>query len=138
MTRPDAAAQVEPVAVRHHPVAHDDARRERGVRCIEAFRVQWSRAPHAMPQMLCALELALEAPRHVVLAGDPAAEDFRALAAVLHEKLGPRRAIARADDTISWTAKMRPIDGRATAYVCEDFACQAPVTELAALRRLLG
>jgi uncharacterized protein YyaL (SSP411 family) len=112
--------------------------RERGVKCIEAFRAQWTRAPHAMPQMLCALELALDAPRHVVLAGDPAAEDFRALAAVLQEKLGPRRAIVRAADAIAWTADLKPIDGRAAAYVCEAFACQAPVTEPEALRRLLG
>ena len=70
-------------------IFHDDARRERGVRCIEAFRAQWSRAPHAMPQMLCALELALEAPRHVVLAGDPAAADFRALAAVVARDARP-------------------------------------------------
>lgn len=112
--------------------------RERGLRCIEAFRGQWTRAPHALPQMLCALELALEPPRHVVLAGEPTAEDFRALAAVLHEKLGPRRIVVRADPAIPWTATMAPLGGRATAYVCEEYACQAPVTEPAELRRLLG
>jgi uncharacterized protein YyaL (SSP411 family) len=126
-------------------IFHDDARRERGVRCIEAFRAQWARAPHALPQMLCALELALEPPRHVVLAGDPHAEDFRALAAVLHERLGPRRSILRADAAVPWThstgsgqaSAMAPVDGHATAYVCEDFTCQLPVTEPAALRQLL-
>ena len=118
-------------------IFHDDARRERGVRCIEAFRAQWTRAPHALPQMLCALELALEPPRHVVLAGDPAAEDFRALAAVLHERLGPRRSILRAGAAVPWTSAMAPMDGHAVAYVCEDFTCQLPVTEPAALRHLL-
>ena len=137
---------------------HDEAHRERGVRCIEAFRAQWSRAPHAMPQILCALELALEPPRHVVLAGDPRAEDFRALAAVCHERLGPRRALLGADSSAGpagvrwpdaelaawfaarapWLAEMKPLGGRATAYVCEDYACQAPVTEPAELRRLLA
>ncbi|MEY2880186.1 MAG: hypothetical protein RLZZ15_2566 [Verrucomicrobiota bacterium] len=112
--------------------------RARGVRCIEALRAQWMRAPHALPQMLCALELALEPPRHVVLAGDPAAVDFRALAAVLHERLGPRRAILHAGPAVPWTVAMTPLGGRATAYVCEAFACQAPVTEPAALRRLLA
>ncbi len=119
-------------------IFHDDARRERGVRCVEAFRLQWSRAPHAMPQMLGALELALDGPRHVVLAGNPAAEDFRALAAGLQEWLGARRAIVRADAAIPWTAAMSPIEGRAAAYVCEDFTCQRPVTAPDELRRLLG
>ncbi len=50
-----------------------ESHRERGRKTVEAFRAQWSTAPHAQPQMLCALELALDAPRHVVLAGEPAA-----------------------------------------------------------------
>jgi uncharacterized protein YyaL (SSP411 family) len=121
--------------------------RERGRRTLEAFRPQWERAPHALPQMLCALELALESPRHVVIAGDPAAEDFRLLAAVLAEQLGPARAVLAADGgpgqrwlagRAPWLAAMKPIAGRATAYVCEEFACQAPVSDAAALRRILG
>jgi uncharacterized protein YyaL (SSP411 family) len=83
----------------------------------------------------------------VVLAGDPQAADFRALAAVLHERLGPRRALLCADgadgqrwlaERAPWLVEMRPVEGRATAYVCEDFACQAPVTTPEALRTLLG
>ena len=125
---------------------HDDAQLARGRRTIEAFRAQWSRAPHAMPQMLCALELALEPPRHVVLAGDPGAADFRALVAVLHERLGPARSLiavvggegqAWLARRAPWLAEMKPIDGRATAFVCEDFACRAPVTDADALRATL-
>ena len=121
--------------------------RERGRWCIAAFRGQWRTAPHAMPQMLSVLELALHAPRHVVFAGDPKAEDFRALVSVLHERLGPRRSLlavtSEADrewlgKRAPWLTEMKMKDERATAYVCEEFACQAPVTEVAELRRLMG
>ncbi len=127
-------------------VSNQASYRERGRQALLAFQGQWSGAPQAMPQMLCALELALESPRHVVLAGDPAAADFRALAAVLHEKAGPHRAILAVTGDADrqwlaarapWLAEMRPQSGRATAYVCEEFSCQAPVTAPAELRSLL-
>ena len=126
---------------------NDEDRRARGRACVEAFRPQWTKAPHALPQLLCALELALEPPRHVVLAGDPQSADFRALAAVVHERLGPRRALLGATggagqaslaERAPWIAAMKPVDGRATAYVCEEFACRAPTSDPAELRRLLA
>ncbi|MBI3887165.1 MAG: thioredoxin domain-containing protein [Opitutae bacterium] len=121
---------------------HDRARRT-----VESLRVQWTKLAHALPQLLCALELALAAPRTVVLAGDPRRADFRALAAVLHEQLGPRRALLCADggegqrwlaQRMPYVAEMKPLGGRATAYVCEDFSCRQPVQDAAALRALLG
>jgi uncharacterized protein len=128
---------------------HDDAARERALGTIEALRAQWAKAPHALPEMLCAIERALEPPRQVVIAGDPAAEDFRALAAEVQARPGPRRAVLAApggDEAGVWLAKRAPwlaemkpaADGRARAFVCERFTCQAPVETAEALRRLLS
>jgi uncharacterized protein YyaL (SSP411 family) len=100
-----------------------------------------------MPQILCALELALEASRQVVIAGNENAEDFRALVDGVHERLGPRRTligITSEEDRrwwaarAPWMAEMRAIDGRATAFVCEEHTCRAPVTEAGELRAILG
>ena len=119
--------------------------REKALKTIEALRPQWSRMPQALPQMLCALELALAEPRTVVFAGDPRSPDFRALAAVLPERLGRRRAFLCADGGAGQTwlaahrpylAEMKPVGGRATAFVCEDFVCLTPATDPAGLRRL--
>ena len=129
--------------------------RARALRTIEALRSQWSRLPQALPQMLCAVELALAEPRTVVLAGDPRSAEFRAMAAVLHEKLGPRRAILAADGPFDklraggagqawlagrkpYLAEMKPADGHVTAYVCENFTCRAPVSSPDELRKLLA
>jgi uncharacterized protein YyaL (SSP411 family) len=126
---------------------HDDARGERGRQCLDAFRTRWLNLPQALPQMLCALELALEMPRHVVLAGDPASADFQALAAVLHERIGRRRTLLAVDggdaqrwlaSRSPWLAEMKPLAGRAAAYVCEEFTCQPPVTDPDELRRKLS
>jgi uncharacterized protein YyaL (SSP411 family) len=121
--------------------------RDKALQTLEATRPMWSRAPHALPRMLCALELALDAPRTVVLAGDPGAADFRALAAVLHEKLSPRRAVLHADggEAQAWLAShrpylagIRPAPGRAQAFVCEEQTCRPPVDDPGELRRMLG
>jgi uncharacterized protein len=128
---------------------HDEAARGRALGTIEALRAQWAKAPHALPEMLCAIERALELPRQVVLAGDPTAEDFRALATELHARPGPRRAILAApgdDEAGRWLAKRAPwlaamkpaADGRARAFVCERFTCQAPVATAEELRAVLG
>ena len=125
--------------LRFAAIFHDDAARARALRTIESLRPRWSQTPHALPELLCAIERALEPPRQIVLAGDPASPEFQALAAVACERPGPRRALVRADaDALPWTAAMTPRDGHATAYVCENFTCQAPVTTPADLRGLLG
>ena len=125
---------------------NDEAPGRRAVQAIEAFRAQWSGTPQGLPGMLCAVALALEPSRQVVLVGEPDQEDFRDLAAVLAERLAPRRAVlaiaGAADRTwlaarAPWLAEMTAVGGRATAYVCEHFTCQAPVTEPAELRRVL-
>ena len=121
--------------------------RDRALQTLEAFRPQWSRAPQALPQMICALELALSDPRTVVLAGDLASKDFRALAAVLHERLDLRRVVLAADQSEgqrwlavrrAYLAEMNPLEGQATAYVCENFTCLAPVNSPEELRGNIG
>jgi uncharacterized protein YyaL (SSP411 family) len=123
------------------------ARMARARRCVEAFRLDWAGAPQALPQMLCALERVLTPPRHVVLAGDPEAEDFRALAAVLDEGLGVGRAVLAADGgeaqrwlatRMPWIGSMAPMEGKATAYVCEDCVCLAPAVTVGEFRARLG
>ncbi len=126
---------------------HDDNLRERGRAALEAFEAVWRKTPQALPQMLCALELALEPPRHVVLVGEEGSAELQLLADAVHAKLGPRRAvIALTDDAtqawfaakMPWVEAMAPVGGRATAYVCEEYTCKAPITTPAELRRTLS
>ena len=37
-----------------------------------------------------------------------------------------------------WLADYEPVDGKATAYVCENYACKQPVTEVEGLKRMLS
>lgn len=125
----------------------DETRAETAGRTILALRERWAHAPQALPALLCAMERLLALPRQIVIAGDPATAAFQALAEVARTRPGPPRALLAADGGAgqAWLATrhpvmaaMRPVEGRASAYVCEAFTCQAPVTDSAALREQLG
>jgi uncharacterized protein YyaL (SSP411 family) len=83
----------------------------------------------------------------VVIAGDPASNEFRLLWKETQRGLGPRCAILAADggegqawlaERAPWLAGMQPRDGMATAYLCEHYACREPVTSADALRAQLS
>jgi uncharacterized protein YyaL (SSP411 family) len=124
-----------------------DALREQGRRAIAALRGRWEEAPHALPQLLCAFEFALEPPRHVVLTGDPGSPEFSALAAAARERLGPRRTLVALDAPGArawfsarspWLERMGSRDAAPAAYVCEEFVCRAPARTPDELRKVLG
>jgi hypothetical protein len=124
-----------------------EALRERGRRAIAAFRGRWEEAPQALPQLLCAFEPALEAPRHVVLTGTPGSPGFEALAAVVRGRLAPRRSLIALDapgarawfsSRSPWLERMGENDRVPTAYVCEEFTCRAPARTPEELARALG
>jgi uncharacterized protein YyaL (SSP411 family) len=120
--------------------------RDRGRQTLAAFRTQWSTTPQALPKMLCALELALDEPKHLVIAGTPGTPEFSNMLAVVHGDLGLRRAILAADGgegqawlsgRAPWLAEMKRAEGRVTAYLCENFTCRAPTTSADELRAYL-
>jgi uncharacterized protein len=128
-------------------LASSDPMREKGRRAIAAFRGRWEEAPQAMPQLLCAFELALEPPRHVVVTGSPESAAFGSLAAAVRATLGPRRTLIALDapgarDWFSarapWLARMGEGDAAPRAYVCEEFVCRAPAATPEELRTALG
>ena len=92
--------------------------------------------------MVVAAMAAESAPRQVVLAG----EDLRALKSVVGKHFAPFQIVFALDSAPSreyWIslhpelAAMHPIDGKPTAYVCQNFACQLPVTDTVALEASL-
>ena len=96
------------------------------------------RHPQAFAHALTALDLHVEGAREVALAGDDRGA-VAALTAVVHERLRPGVVLAGPPgDGVALMEGRHAIDGRPAAYVCEHFACRAPVTDPAALRDLLA
>ncbi|MFL5820984.1 MAG: thioredoxin domain-containing protein [Solirubrobacteraceae bacterium] len=97
------------------------------------------RHPQAFGHLLQAFDFYTSSVREVALVGD----DLRPLERVVRAEFRPHLVLAGARDPaqadgVPLLAGRTPVDGRAAAYVCQNFACQRPVTqpeELAALLR---
>jgi uncharacterized protein YyaL (SSP411 family) len=104
-------------------------------------------SPTAVPVLIMASDFHEHGKQQIVLAGDKTTAAFQALAAVVHRRLLPNAVLLHADggEGQTWLgqrneaiAGMRPVNAQAAAYVCQNFACQAPVTDPAALEKLLA
>ncbi len=88
-------------------------------------------APSAFGHALCALDLHFSPPREIAVVGPPDAEVARAALAAFD----PNAVVAFGpSEDVPLLRGKDLVDGRPAVYVCENFACQAPVTEAAALR----
>ncbi len=119
---------------------------------LKVFADRVSRIPQAMPALLAGAMLSQSAPLHIVIAGNADADDTRALLRAVHEKFLPNKnlLLLGGDEQSSGEAQnqlaarlpfiagMMMRDGKATAYVCRDFACRQPVTTAEELRAQLS
>ncbi|HEY3601483.1 MAG TPA: thioredoxin domain-containing protein [Chthoniobacterales bacterium] len=120
--------------------------RERAEKTIAAFGGALNHFPSALPQMLAALDYSLSKPKQIVIAGQRDGIDTRDLLDEVHKHYLPNTVVLLADggegqkylaENLPELETMKPIQGKAAAYVCENFTCKAPVTTVEQLRKLL-
>jgi uncharacterized protein len=91
--------------------------------------------PQAFGHLLQAMDFHLSPVKEVALVGD----DLQALERVVRGEFRPHLVLAGGvPDGVPLLRDRTPVNGRPAAYVCEHFACQAPVTEPEELERLLS
>lgn len=113
--------------------------REKADKTFEYFSSTLERAPHALPQMLSAIEFSLVKPKQIIIAGEAEGDDTKKLLGRLHSMFIPNKVVLLADsrnsdnflsDNLEIIKSMRPIGGIATAYVCENYACKLPTNDI--------
>ena len=106
----------------------------RGAASLRSMHQYLGRAPMGMGHWLCALDFYLSSPREIAIIGDRSEADTRALLDVVYGRYLPNVVVAGApgalpeDGAIPLLRERGMIDGKPTAYVCENYACQLPVT----------
>ncbi|VVB87049.1 Cellobiose 2-epimerase [uncultured archaeon] len=103
-------------------------------------------APYAYTQLMTALDFAIGPSSEVVIAGDPQAEDTKAMLAAVRREFIPnkivifRPAMEESPEILSLAAYaeyLSGMEGKATAYVCRNYSCKSPTTDKEKLLELL-
>jgi uncharacterized protein len=127
---PSGNSMLAYVLLRLARIYGDDELERRAVGVLRLVAPAAGRVPSAFGHALCALDLHLSAPREIAVIGPPESAVARAALA----PFDPNAVVAfgPADDVPLLEAKTL-VDGQPAVYVCERFACQAPVTDPAVL-----
>ncbi len=113
---------------------------------LQAFATDLERSPTSAPAMLVAFDLVRKKPMQIVIAGKPSADDTRALLAVVRKHARAGQVVMLADgaagqeflaDHAEFYQSITSLDGKATAFVCENFVCNLPTSDTEKLRELL-
>ncbi len=117
-----------------------------GEETIEAFSSQLAQWPAYSPAMLTALSFRLGPNQEIIIAGDADAADTKQMLNLVRSRFLPNAVLLlhASDEAAKETERLVPfiqnqavIDGRATAYVCENYACKQPVNDLKDFKRLI-
>jgi uncharacterized protein YyaL (SSP411 family) len=86
--------------------------------------------------MLCALDFALGPSKEIVIAGDPAAAQTKAMLKMINGRFIPNKVVLlrssfeeKAKDIIAlspFTASQKSLDNQPTAYVCQSYHANFP------------
>ncbi len=101
--------------------------------------------PRSLPQMLVALDFLLTKPKQIIIAGEKEDSGTREMLRLVHERFMPvkmlmvmgQKEIKRITLKLPMLAGMVPIEGKSTAYVCLQYACELPTNDIQVMSKLL-
>ncbi|HEY3064099.1 MAG TPA: thioredoxin domain-containing protein [Chloroflexota bacterium] len=110
---------------------------------FELLREPMVRYPLGFARSLSALDFLLGRPKEIAIFGSLESADTQALLDAVFEPFLPNKVVAGANDgaapaDIPLLEGRTARNGRATAYVCEQYVCQAPTSDPEELRAQLG
>ncbi len=113
---------------------------------IKAFGSQISERAAGYSLILQAVDFLHASTREIVVAGKSGAEDTKQLLALVQQRFDPHKVILfKADGdqgdqlgkAIPYVAEHSSLDGKARVFVCQNFACQQPESDIEKVKVLL-
>ncbi|MXY28077.1 thioredoxin domain-containing protein [Candidatus Poribacteria bacterium] len=119
-----------------NPEFHDTA-----VETLLLYFHQMEQMPSGSGQLLCELAFLLSTPKEIAIVGEKGDAKTEAMLAALHGTYQPNKIVALRESADGQTLPLlvgkTQVDSTATAYVCENYVCQAPTTDVEAFVELL-
>jgi uncharacterized protein YyaL (SSP411 family) len=115
-------------------ILSNEAYARKAVTILRLTREMLARYPSAFGRALGAMDFYLSTPKEIALIGEPGSPDTLALKRTLWEAYVPNKVVVSsfsggaASDLVPLLRDRPQIGGQATAYVCENYTCLAPVT----------
>ena len=132
--------------VRLGQLTMDKELQDHAERLVQTFSGQVNQASSAFPQFLIALDFWLGPSQEIVIAGDSDSADTQQMLRAVYGRFLPRAALAvhpvgeaaqAVEALVPFIKEQRPLQGKATAYVCKNYVCNLPTTDVAKLISLL-
>ena len=140
---PCGSSMAVDVLLRLAVITGDGELERRASGALRSVRQLMMTFPTAAGHWLGALDFYLSRPKEIVIVGERGDAGTAALLSEVHRNYIPNRVMLGVEDGddgvagLPLLAERRRIDGMATAYVCENYVCQLPVTDARALARQL-
>jgi uncharacterized protein YyaL (SSP411 family) len=134
---PSGGSMATQVLLRLAALTGDNRYRDAAERALAPIAGVAAQHPSGFAGWLTAYQLAQLPIDEIAIVGDPAADDTRALLAVVRSGFRPNQVIAVSAtpeaSAVPLLHDRTAIDGAATAYLCRGFACRRPTTDPAEL-----
>ncbi|XP_063446379.1 spermatogenesis-associated protein 20-like isoform X1 [Mytilus trossulus] len=119
---------------------------EKANKILTVFNERLMKIPLAVPEMVSGLLFSLSTTKQIILVGDPGSEDLTALIDCVNSHFIPNKVLIKSDgqndsflkSKLDILQTLTKKDGKATAYVCENYTCSLPVTSTEQLLKLIS
>lgn len=126
-------------------ITGDNKYEDRAQQILNAFGAEIKKYPSGYTFFLIAAMYAKSNPKEVVVVSDMANNEAQKMLNLINEKFRPFTVSVlylkennELTNIIPYLENYKQIEDKATAYVCENFACRAPVTDINSFREMIS
>jgi uncharacterized protein YyaL (SSP411 family) len=119
---------------------------EMALQSLACFGEYIEKTPQAVPQFLAAADFSLAKPVQIIFSGNRKHPLIREMVDELHSRFLPNKIVLFADGAegqeflsrqVPFFENLKAVGGKQTAYICENYTCQLPTSDVETMMEIL-